>query len=313
MTDALPPGIFSNWELLGFPHPPQRVVSLVPSVTESLIGLGVAAALVGVTDYCVRPAAQTAELPKVGGTKNPDLARVKAALPDLIIANREENRSEDLEALAAAGFKIWLTFPCTVREAIDVLWDMTKLFHLPHMGQGLSVLETGYEWASLAAPNSPTVKVFCPIWREPAAADGLPRWWMTANRHTYLHDLLALCGGENVFAGRERRYPLAADLGEAAAEATDPERDTRYPRVSPAEVAAAAPEVILLPSEPYPFGEADLAALDAWPDIPAVKSARVHFVDGSLLTWPGIRLTKALSELPVLLGAPETFPDDLVG
>jgi len=311
MTDGgLIPGVFTNWEALGFSHSPRRVVSLVPSVTESLIELGAGESLVGITDYCLHPAAKVADIPRVGGTKNPDLHAVKAALPDLIIANQEENRKEDLQALAAEGFKIWLTFPCTVRQAIDLLWEITKLFHRPLMGQSLAVLETGYEWASLAAPNSPSAKVFCPIWREPSAAQGAPRYWMTFNRQTYMHDLLGLCGGVNVFADRERRYPLAADLGAGPADAPEPERDMRYPRVTPAEVAGHAPEVILLPSEPYPFAEADLTAFEAYPGIPAVKNGHLRLVDGSLLTWPGIRLAKALSALPELLSVSETFGED---
>jgi ABC-type Fe3+-hydroxamate transport system substrate-binding protein len=147
--------------------------------------------------------------------------------------------------------------------------------------------------------------VFCPIWREPAAEAGPAAWWMTGNRATYLHDVLAVCGGQNVFAARERRYPLAADLDPAALpEPPQPDRDTRYPRVTPAEVAAAAPEVILLPSEPYPFGAADLGAFDAWPDLPAVAQGRVQLVDGAMLTWPGTHLARALAELPALLQIP---------
>jgi ABC-type Fe3+-hydroxamate transport system substrate-binding protein len=277
------------------------VVSLVPSVTESLFDLGLGQSLVGVTDYCVHPAALVAGLPKVGGTKNPNLQLVKAALPDLIIANQEENRKEDIEALQAEGFKVWVTFPCTVREAIDVLWAIVRLFRVPQMGQRLSVLETSYEWSNGAAENMPPVKVFCPIWREPEAETGAPNWWMTINHATYVHDLLRVCGAENIFADRDRLYPLAADLGQAPAMESALERDTRYPRVTMAEVVEHAPEIILLPSEPYPFTEADLAAFEAFPEIPAVQNKRVHLVDGSLLTWHGTRLALALAELPALV------------
>ena len=135
-------GYRTGWEDLGFANPPQRVVSLVPSVTESLIEIGAGESLAGVTDFCVHPADRVAGLPRLGGTKNPDLAKIKAVLPDLVIANQEENRPEDVDALAADGFKVWLTFPRTVRETIDLLWDMTRLFHVPQFGQALSVLET---------------------------------------------------------------------------------------------------------------------------------------------------------------------------
>lgn len=297
-----------NLNELNFTSAPSRVVSLVPSVTESLFDLGLGQSLVGVTDYCVHPAELVAGLPKVGGTKNPNLQLIKAALPDLIIANQEENRKEDIEALQAEGFKVWVTFPCTVREAIDVLWAIVRLFRVPQMGQRLSVLETSYEWSNGAAENMPPVKVFCPIWREPAQRGeaGSPQWWMTINRETYVHDLLRVCGAENIFADRDRLYPLAADLGQAPAMEAALERDTRYPRVTMAEVIEHAPEIILLPSEPYPFTEADLAAFEASPEIPAVQNKRVHLVDGSLLTWHGTRLALALAELPALVALGES-------
>ena len=308
----------SNWEDLGFHDAPRRAVSLVPSATESLIELGCGGALVGVTDFCVHPAEAVKRLPRVGGTKNPDLQRIRAAMPDLIIANQEENSQESLEALAAEGFRVWLTFPRTVREALDLLHDLVRLFRVSHMGHQLSALETAYEWASLAAENMPPVKVFCPIWREPGAhpsGEG-PRWWMTINHDTYVHDVIRLCGGRNVFADRERRYPLAADLGEtqAATPGAVAGRDTRYPRVTTQEVAEQAPGLILLPSEPYPFSEPDLAAFDDFGEIPAVKNKNIRLVDGSLLTWHGIRVAKALAELPAIINPGGSLAeDDTVG
>lgn len=298
-----------NLEELDLKHTPRRVISLVPSITESLFDLGCGDRLVAVTDYCVHPADRVRLLPRVGGTKNPDLRRVKAALPDLVIASREENRKDDVEALQAEGFRVWVTFPNTVAETFEVLWAIVRLFDMPHMSQAIDAMERVYEWAALAAENTPPVKVFCPIWREPpasaeasASVPSAPRWWMTFNRETYMHDLLRVCGGENVFGDRERRYPLAADLGEAPPDPADPLRDTRYPRVTPAEVAARAPEVILLPSEPYAFGAADPDLFAAYPTVPAVKTGRIHLVDGSLLTWPGTRVGLAMSELPAYLG-----------
>jgi ABC-type Fe3+-hydroxamate transport system substrate-binding protein len=273
------------------------VVSLVPSVTESLFDLGCGDRVVGRTDYCIYPAEGVRTVPAVGGTKNPRLSAIKAMLPDLIIANREENRRDDVEALQAEGFRVWVTFPCTVAETFDLLWALVRLFEVPLMGQAIDSMERVYEWASRAADESTLVKVFCPIWREPPAPEA-PRWWMTFNASTYIHDLLRVCGGRNVFADRERRYPLEADLGSAPAEAADLGRDTRYPRVTLAEIVERAPEVILLPSEPYAFTAADAEALLAHPEIPAVRGGHIHLVDGSLLTWPGTRVGRALAELP---------------
>ncbi len=291
-----------NLAELSLPGAPRRVVSLVPSVTGSLFDLSLGHCLVGVTDFCVYPPAEVARLPKVGGTKNPDRDRILALQPDLIIVNQEENRREDVEALRAAGLPVWVTFPCTARETLNVLWSMVRLFDAPQQGPILAALERSYEVTSMAAENMPPVGVFCPVWREPPAGEGPAAWWMTANRDTYLNDVLRICGGRNVFAERDRRYPLAADLDpHRPADPPDPARDTRYPRVTPSEIAAAAPEVILLPSEPYPFSEGDRAAFQSFPDIPAVHNDQVYLVDGSLLTWPGTRLAQALAELPAVL------------
>ena len=299
-----------NLAQLSLAGAPRRVVSLVPSVTGSLFDLGLGQCLVGVTDFCVYPPAGVAGLPKLGGTKNPDRERLLALQPDLVIVNQEENRREDVEALRAAGLAVWVTFPSTVREALNVLWGMIRLFNVPQQGRTLAALERSYEITSQAAANMRAVGVFCPIWRDPPAAEGPAVWWMTANRDTYLHDVLRICGGRNVFAERDRRYPLAADLDPARpAGAPEATRDTRYPRVTLAEIVAAAPEVILLPSEPYPFSEADREELLACHDIPAVQDERVYLLDGSWLTWPGTRLAQALADLPELL-SPMTALDN---
>lgn len=280
----------------------QRVVSLVPSVTESLFELGLGQRVIAVTDYCVHPAGKLDPLTRLGGTKNVRVADAIALQPDLVIASKEENARADIEALQAAGVPVWLTFPQTVREAIDLLWDIVRRFDVASQGQRLAALEKVYEWAESAGANAAPSRVFCPIWRDADSS-----WWMTANARSYLSDLIRVCGGENVFAGRERRYPLAADLDpDQSPDPSTDEADTRYPRVTQAEVLATRPEVILLPSEPFAFSQADFDYWMQFSDLPAVQSSRVHLVDGSLLTWPGVRLARALQEIPVLL-APVEF------
>lgn len=294
-----------NLNTLELASPPSRVVSLVPSITGSLFDLGLGGRVVGITDYCVYPPDKVAGLPRLGGTKNPAVERLLALQPDLVLANWEENRRDDVEAIQAAGVPVWVTLPRTTRDALNFLWGLIRLCDWPSAGPSLAALERSYEIASLAAENAPPVRVFCPIWREPDARAGPAHWWMTANRDTYLHDVLRICGGLNVFAERDRRYPLAADLDPAGhpADPPDAERDVRYPRVTPAEIIAVSPEVILLPSEPYPFTAADLSAFDAFPEIPAVAQGRIVLVDGAALTWPGTHLARALADLPALLAA----------
>ena len=279
-------------------HTPRRVVSLVPSLTESLFDLGLGEAVVGITDYCTHPAKMLVDIPRVGGTKNPRLEEILALNPDLVLANWEENTKSAVEGLEAAGVSVWVTHPKTVRQAMDILWTLAGLFKNQSAAVRLEALETSLDWAKSAAKESKFQRYFCPIWYDQTQSD-LP-WWMTFNQHTYCHDLLELCGGENIFSKRERRYPLAADLGlETAKDAGD--RDTRYPRVRLEEIVAADPEMILLPSEPYIFDEAHRQMLfDLLSDTLAVKSDRIYLVDGNLITWHGTRLARALRELPAL-------------
>jgi ABC-type Fe3+-hydroxamate transport system substrate-binding protein len=127
---------------------------------------------------------------------------------------------------------------------------------------------------------------------------------MTFNQDTYIHDLLSVCGGENIFAERGRRFPLEADLGQAQPYPDDDPRvqgrDRRYPRITLDEVVQMQPDVILLPGEPYAFAEEHVETF-AKLDIPAARDKRIHLVDGPWLTWPGTRVAYALDNLPALL------------
>jgi ABC-type Fe3+-hydroxamate transport system substrate-binding protein len=277
-----------------FDFVPQRVVSLVPSMTESLFTLGVGSRLVAVTDYCTKPAEGLAPLPKIGGTKNPNVAQIIALAPDLVLLNSEENRQEDHQALQAAGITTWVTEPRTVLGAIRVLWDIMDIFEAPQMSPLVREIERGYDYTELAMRNETAdpLTVFVPIWKDP---------WMTINQQTYMHDLLSVCGGQNVFAERERLYPLRADLSESPPYPSDDSRtagrDVRYPRITLEEVIAKQPDMILLPDEPYRFTEAEAQALYQLP-VPAAQFGHIYLIDGSYLTWHGTRLAYALQELP---------------
>lgn len=274
---------------------PWRVVSLVPSLTETLFDLDLGDRLAGVTDYCVRPANSVKLLPRVGGTKNPDIEAVIRLEPDLVLLNDEENRREDADALQAAGLPIWVTGPRSVVDVFNLLWLIMDVFDHAVMVPRVREIERAYDYTAGAARATPPVTVFVPIWRDP---------WMTFNADTYPHDVLRVCGGANVFAGRLRQFPLAADLGEAEPLPDDDPRvaghDRRYPRLSLDEFIASQPEVILLPDEPYAFSDADVAFFRAL-DVPAAHHDRIYAVDGSLLTWHGTRVAYALRDLPQLL------------
>lgn len=282
-------------------EPPQRVVSLVPSVTESLFDLNLGGRLVGITNYCTRPADGVAVLPRIGGTKNPNVQRIIDLAPDLVIANQEENRREDVKALQAAGIPVWVTFPRTVREAINLLWQIMNTFDETSMVPRVRLIEYSIDWVEgiSRAHEHLITRVFAPIWLDPL---------MTFNSETYIHDLLRVCGGTNIFAERDRVYPLQADLGyRESLPADDPRvqgRDIRYPRVTLEEVQAAQPDVILLPSEPFAFNESHVPIFAAL-DVPAAKNGRIHLVEGDMLTWHGTRLAYALNTFPALLSASE--------
>jgi ABC-type Fe3+-hydroxamate transport system substrate-binding protein len=281
------------WDLEGRPfrpdRPPRRIVSLVPSLTETLFDLGLGDRVVGRTDYCRHPP-EAQSIPSVGGTKNPDLARIQALRPDVVFVNVEENRRSDAIALAAEGIPVAVSFPRSVTEAIALIRWLAGIFEL-HAPPVLEEIEALYAERRRAVPARHP-RVFCPIWRDP---------WMTFNAETYAHDLLALCGGENVFARRRRRYPLSADLNPALP-ARPADRDHRYPRLSTEEIRAAEPEVILLPDEPYPFRPEDTGWVRAlFADTPAGRGGRVRWIEGSLLFWHGTRLRHALRILPQAL------------
>jgi ABC-type Fe3+-hydroxamate transport system substrate-binding protein len=171
------------------------------------------------------------------------------------------------------------------------------LFDETSMVPRIRLIEQTYDWVLgiTRAHEDRPCKVFVPIWLDPL---------MTFNADTYIHDLLRVCGGTNVFADRVRQYPLEADHGKTEAYREDDPRiagrDRRYPRVTLEEVVAAQPDVILLPSEPFQFTEEHLPIF-AKLDVPAARHNQIRLVDGSLLTWHGTRIAYALNTIPGLL------------
>lgn len=286
---------FSRFAFPEWTKPPEKVVSLVPSVTESLFELGFGDSVVGITNYCSKPTLKRRDPVRIGGPKNPDLDAIESLSPDLVIANQEETVRESIEELSQRGIKVWLIFPKSVEDSMNMLRQLLALYHSDKSVMKVNSLQIGVDYARAASETEHTTSYFCPIWYE---HEDDSEWWMTFNQNTYSSDLLSLFGGKNIFSERERLYPKSADLGQGPAEPPGG-RDTRYPRVTVAEVIAGQPDLILLPSEPYSFGEKDKQVIfHAFADTPAVRRKRVYFVDGSLLTWYGVRLSKALQEFP---------------
>jgi len=251
--------------------PPSRIVSLVPSITETLFTFGAGDSVVGVTRFCSEPASEVATKAKVGGTKTLDIKSVLELKPDLIIANAEENRQEDIRQLLAAGQRVFVTFPRTVAAAIQMLRQLAQMTGSMEVAEPiLEDAEQALAAAKAANQGRTKLRVFCPIWRRP---------WMTVGPNTYMHDFIAACGGLNIFAERHERYPMA-DLDE---------------------VARRAPEVILLPDEPYPFTHKHIAEFLEYKYLPAVRDQRIYLLEGKHLCWYGPRIAGSIRYVQNLL------------
>jgi ABC-type Fe3+-hydroxamate transport system substrate-binding protein len=263
-------------------RPPRRIVSLVPSDTLNVVALGAGDRLVGRTRYCDGPESVAV----IGGTKDVDVDAIARLLPDLILGNQEENSRSHLEELARLGLPLFVAFPRTVVGGLSHLARLGKILD----SDGRDLVRRGYRAlreAEAALEERRPLRSFVPIWMDPL---------MTINGQTYMSDALRLGGGENVFAGRQRMYPLAADLGQAVPRPAG-RRDTRYPRITLEEMVRSAPEIVLLPDEPHPFSEADAEVFRG--ALPA--GARVVRCGGRDFSWYGAQSVEGVPRLRALI------------
>lgn len=176
-----------------------RIVSLCPSITESVIRLGKGGELVGRTKFCVHPAEVVANIERVGGTKNPKIDRILALAPDVVLMNEEENRREDADALAAAGVRVLSTFARDVPGAVRTLVEIGDAVGAAAEARPLAAaIETRASEVAARAAQRERVRFLYLIWRDPLMAVG---------PGTYVDALLALAGGDNVIPGDAGRYP----------------------------------------------------------------------------------------------------------
>jgi ABC-type Fe3+-hydroxamate transport system substrate-binding protein len=196
-----------------------RVVSLVPSLTETLAACA-PGLLVGATKWCTHPVDLAVR--RVGGTKNPDIDAIVALRPDVVLANEEENREPDLDALRSSGLAVWVTRVRDLPEALTALRRMITLACRQPRPAWLDAAELA--WRQPPAVSSMAAVV--PIWRRP---------WMVLGRDTFAGDLLTRLGVQNVYAGHADRYPRV-DLGE---------------------LLGAGADLVVLPDEPYRFTASD--------------------------------------------------------
>ncbi|MFE2887507.1 helical backbone metal receptor [Streptomyces sp. NPDC059272] len=231
-----------------------RVVSLVPSLTEA-IAVSLPGVVVGATDWCSHP--PDLDVTRVGGTKNPKLDPILTLAPDLVIANEEENREPDLTALREAGVEVLVTEVRGVPQAFAELARVLDACGAPSRPRWLDEAEQA--WAQLPEPEGRMTAVV-PIWRRP---------WMVLGRDTFAGDMLSRLGVDHAYATHAERYPRA--------------------RLD--ELRSTAPDLVVLPDEPYRFTAAD--GPEAFTGLPCA------LVSGRHLTWYG----PSLGEAPRVLGA----------
>lgn len=245
-----------------------RLVSLCPSLTELVFDLGRGPDLVGVTEWCVHPAEGVARVEKVGGTKNPAVARIVALAPDLVLMNEEENRREDAEALAAAGVRTLSSLPRDVADTAAMVRQIGAALERTAEAESIARdIETRGARVREAARGLREVPFAYLIWRKP---------YMAVNDDTFASALLVLAGGRNVFGAHPERYP----------------------EVSADELARARPELVLLSTEPFAFlpRHADELA-----DLTGIPRERFVIADGELLSWHGSRTPRGIDYAEALV------------
>jgi len=241
-----------------------RIVSLVPSITELICDLGLAGQLVGRTGFCVHPRATLRTVPKVGGTKDVDLAKVRALAPTHVLLNIDENEKPITAALAQFVPHLIVTHPLGPLDNPPLYRLFGGIFGYEHAAEALCAqFQRAHDALAQAARAWPRQRVLYLIWKHP---------WMTVSRDTYISRTLALAGWDTVPAGAARRYP----------------------RVELDEVLLRDVELVLLSSEPYRFRARHVAELQA---LAAMRGKTVALIDGEMTSWYGSRAIAGLDYL----------------
>ncbi|TCD00010.1 cobalamin-binding protein [Pedobacter frigidisoli] len=242
---------------INFDFPPKRIISIVPSQTELLFDLGLDQEIIGLTKFCIHPIEKFAERTKVGGTKKLNIDLIKDLKPDLIIGNKEENTQSDIEELAEY-FPVWMSDIFTVEDAMKTIRQIGALVDRePEAAYLNHLISTGFnDLKTLALQNNIDKKVAYLIWRKP---------YMAAGKNTFIDDILLTNGMTNVI------------------------KQERYPEITLPQLLTLNPQLILLSSEPYPFGEKHIEEIQA-----AIPNTKIMLVDGEMFSWYGSRLVKAV-------------------
>lgn len=240
--------------------PPKRIISVVPSQTELLYDLGLDAEVVGITKFCIHPDSWFRSKERVGGTKNLNIEKIRALQPDLIIANKEENDQQQIEALAAE-FPVWISDIQTLPQALQMIQVVGVITGCEARANGI-VDEIVQGFTKMQRATQPR-RVAYFIWYNP---------WMSVGHDTFISSMIRTMGWHNVM-----------------------DDTTRYPEITLEALKAYNPELVLLSSEPYPFKEKHIEEIKA-----VLPDADVKLVDGEMFSWYGSRLLKATAYLQEL-------------
>ncbi|MDQ2987616.1 MAG: helical backbone metal receptor [Pseudomonadota bacterium] len=242
------------------PDPAARIVSLVPSITELLCDLGLAANIVGRTGFCIHPAAIVASIPKVGGTKDVNVEKIRKLAPTHLVVNIDENEKPTVAALAEFVPHIVVTHPLAPRDNLDLARLMGGVFGAGAQAEAwCAQFEAEYAALKATPQGPPRTMLYC-IWQDP---------WMAVAQDTYIARMMAEIGW---------RVPQLAD-------------PARYPRFAWSEQLVAQIDGVLLSTEPYRFTEEHADALERQIGKP------VHLVDGEMMSWYGSRSLAGLRYL----------------
>ena len=242
-------------------YPPKRIVSVVPSQTELLFDLGLEEEVVGITKFCVHPEEWFRTKTRIGGTKQLHLDKIRELQPDLIIANKEENTQEQIEALATE-YPVWVSDIQTIDQGLVMIeWIGELTGKAEAAAKIITEIEKGFSQLQKAS-SANSVAYF--IWYKP---------WMSVGGDTFISDMIERIGWKNVFGDR-----------------------SRYPEISLEELKVANPELVLLSSEPFPFKEKHIAEIKE-----VLPEAEVRLVDGEMFSWYGSRMRLAPGYISSLL------------
>jgi ABC-type Fe3+-hydroxamate transport system substrate-binding protein len=245
---------------------PTRIVSVVPSQTELLFDLGLNDEIVGVTKFCVHPEQSVKSKIKIGGTKNLNLEKIRLLKPDLIIANKEENKRSEIEELMN-DFPVWISDIKTLDDALEMILLVGEL--TDKQSEAKTISETiSIRFSNLKSQISNLTSAAYFIWHKPM---------MTVGNDTFITHMMECCGFKNVFDNRKR-----------------------YPELSEGELRDAAPQIILLSSEPFPFSQKHVKHYQG-----ICPHAKILLVDGQMFSWYGSRLQHASAYFGELIHSSE--------